>query len=92
MSNVFCVKLQKQAPGLAAAPYPGELGQRILANVSQEAWRQWLSHQTLIINEKRLSLADPAARALLAKEMEAYFFGAGSATPDGFVEVSKTNK
>lgn len=86
--TVFCSKLNKQAPGLMAAPYPGELGQRIFHNISQEAWQQWLSHQTLLINENRLSLADPSARELLTKEMEAFLFGAGGTKPTGYVPQS----
>ena len=31
---VFCVKFQKELPGLDAPPWPGELGQRIYENVS----------------------------------------------------------
>ena len=85
--TVFCVKLNKEAPGLNAAPYPGELGKKILANISQEAWQQWLKHQTLLINENRLSLADPSARAFLATEMEAFLFGTGSSKPSGFVPL-----
>lgn len=83
--TVFCLKLQKEAPGLANVPYPGELGEKIYENISQEAWQQWLRHQTLLINENRLSLVDPAARQLLATEMEAFLFGSGSAKPQGFV-------
>lgn len=86
MSNtVYCLRLRKDAPALPAAPYPGELGKRILENISQEAWQQWLSHQTLLINEHRLSLADAKARQFLAKEMEAYLFGDGSAVPKGYM-------
>lgn len=84
--SVFCLKLNKQAPGLSAPPYPGELGTKIFMHISQEAWQQWLSHQTLIINENRLSLADPAARKLLKQEMVAFLFGNGSNKPAGFVE------
>ncbi len=84
--EVFCLKLQKQAPGLSAAPIPGELGAKIYANISLEAWRQWLSHQTLLINENRLSLVDPAARKFLTEQMEAFLFGDGSAKPAGYVE------
>jgi Fe-S cluster biosynthesis and repair protein YggX len=83
---VFCQKLNKHAPALTHAPYPGAIGQRILQNISQEAWQQWLAHQTLLINEHRLSLADPAARKFLATEMEAFLFGDGSAKPQGYVE------
>ncbi len=82
---VYCLKLQKEAPGLARAPFPGELGAKIHANISQEAWNQWLSHQTLLINENRLSLANPDARAFLVKEMDAFLFGAGSSKPAGYV-------
>jgi len=83
--NVFCVKLQREAEGLDFAPYPGELGKRIFASVSKSAWAQWLAHQTMLINENRLSPLDPKARKFLEAEMEKYFFGAGSAAPAGYV-------
>lgn len=86
---VYCQKLHKEAPGLSFAPFPGELGQRILQNISQEAWKQWMSHQTLLINEHRLSLVDPQARSFLAKEMEAFLFGEGSAKPAGYVPTKQ---
>ena len=83
--TVFCAKLQREAEGLAFAPYPGELGKRIYDNVSKEAWMQWLAHQTMLINENRLSPLDPKARKFLEGEMEKYFFGTGSEAPAGFV-------
>jgi len=83
--TVHCVKLQREAEGLAYAPYPGELGKRIFDNISKEAWSQWLAHQTMLINENRLSPLDPKARKFLEGEMEKYFFGAGSAAPQGYV-------
>lgn len=81
---VYCVKLKKETEGLPRPPFPGELGAKIHANISQEAWNQWLAHQTLLINEHRLSLADPAARTYLANEMESFLFGDGSAKPQGY--------
>ena len=83
--TVFCVKLQREGEGLAFVPYPGELGKRVFAQVSQQAWTQWLAHQTMLINENRLSPLDPKARKFLEGEMEKYFFGAGSAAPAGYV-------
>lgn len=83
--KVFCVKLKKDAEGLEFKPYPGELGQRILENVSKEAWQLWLNHQTMLINEYRLTPVDPKARQFLEREMEKFFFGEGSDTPGGYV-------
>lgn len=83
--TVFCSRLQREAEGLAYAPYPGELGKRIFEHVSKEAWMQWLAHQTMLINENRLSPLDPKARKFLEGEMEKYFFGAGSEAPAGYV-------
>jgi Fe-S cluster biosynthesis and repair protein YggX len=83
--TVFCVKLQREADGLPFVPYPGELGKRVYEHVSKEAWAQWLAHQTMLINENRLSPLDPAARKFLEGEMEKYFFGTGSAAPAGYV-------
>jgi Fe-S cluster biosynthesis and repair protein YggX len=86
---VQCVKLGKQAEGLERQPYPGELGKRIFENVSKEGWQMWLRQQTMLINEYRLTLIDPKAQTLLKEEMEKFFFGEGSATPEGFVPPSK---
>lgn len=69
-------------------PYPGELGQRIYDNVSKEAWQKWLGHQTMLINEYRLTPFQPNARKFLVAEMEKFFFGAGSKAPEGYVEPS----
>jgi Fe-S cluster biosynthesis and repair protein YggX len=81
---VQCVLLKREAPGLERAPYPGELGQRIFAGVSKDAWAQWLKHQTMLINEYRLTPIEPKARKFLETEMEKFFFGAGSKAPEGY--------
>lgn len=83
--TVHCVKLHREAEGLSFAPWPGELGKRIFDSVSKQAWADWLAHQTMLINENRLSPLDPKHRAFLAAEMEKYFFGEGSDKPAGFV-------
>ncbi len=82
---VHCVKLGKEAPGMKFAPLPNELGKRIFENVSQEAWEAWTRHQTMLINENRLSLADPRAREYLTQQMENYFFGDGADAVQGYV-------
>jgi Fe-S cluster biosynthesis and repair protein YggX len=82
--TVFCARLKREADGLAFAPYPGELGKRIFAEISQEAWRAWLAHQTMLINENRLSPLDPKARKFLEAEMEKFLFGEGSSAPPGY--------
>lgn len=81
---VQCVLLKREAAGLERVPYPGELGKRVYENVSKEAWGQWLKHQTMLINEYRLTPIEPKARKFLEAEMEKFFFGAGSAAPQGY--------
>ena len=77
--TVNCIMLNKEAEGLDFAPYPGELGQKIYDNVSKEAWQRWVNHQTMLINEYRLTPIEPEARKFLETEMEKFFFGEGSA-------------
>ena len=84
--RVQCVLLNKEADGLDYLPYPGELGQRIYQNVSKEAWTRWLAHQTMLINEYRLTPIEPKARTFLVAEMEKFFFGGGSEKPKEFVD------
>ena len=83
--TVHCVVLDKEAEGLAFAPYPGPLGERIYAEVSAEAWRKWLAHQTMLINENRLTPINPDHRKYLEGEMEKFLFGDGSEAPAGYV-------
>jgi Fe-S cluster biosynthesis and repair protein YggX len=89
MREIFCHKLHKQAQGLAYVPFPGELGQRIYQEISQEAWQMWIQQQTMLINENRLNLTDPSARAFLTQEMEKFFFGEGSEKPVGYQPISQ---
>lgn len=75
MRQVHCLKLHKKAPGLEKAPWPGELGEKILNNISQEAWKLWLGQQTILINENNLSPINPEHKARLKKEMQLWLFG-----------------
>jgi Fe-S cluster biosynthesis and repair protein YggX len=83
--TVKCVKLGREAEGMEFPPYPGPLGKRIWENVSKEAWSQWLKHQTMLVNENRLNLADPKARKYLMDQTERHFFGEGAETASGYV-------
>jgi Fe-S cluster biosynthesis and repair protein YggX len=88
--KVHCILLKTEAEGLDRAPYPGELGQKIFDNVSRAAWQQWLNHQTMLINEYRLSPIDPKARKFLEEEMEKFFFRHDEAAkPEGYVPPEK---
>lgn len=84
--TVQCVVLGTESEGLDRPPYPGELGQRIFDNVSKVAWQRWLGHQTMLINEYRLTPIEPKAREFLEREMEQFFFGEGSERPPDFID------
>ncbi len=84
--TVFCVKFQREMPGLDEVPFEGHpLGQRIYENVSKEAWKMWVEHMKMLMNEYRLNLGTQEAQEFLLKQMEDYFFGEGSALPPDFV-------
>ena len=82
---IHCVKLGREAEGLDFPPLPGELGKKIYESVSKEAWQGWVKHQTMLINENRLNLADSRARQYLAQQMQNYFFAGGADMPQGYV-------
>ena len=85
---VNCIKLGREAEGLDFPPVPGELGKKLWENVSKEAWATWQKHQTMLVNENRLNLADARARQYLARQMELFFFGDGGDKPAGYVPPS----
>lgn len=82
--TVFCSKLNQEADGLDKPPFPGALGEKVFTHISKQAWQMWLSHQTMLINEYRLSLIDPKAREFLHNKMQNFFFGEGSEKPKGY--------
>lgn len=85
---VQCVKLGREAEGMDFPPMPGEIGKRLYEQVSKEAWQGWLKHQTMLINENRLNLADSRARQYLLQQLQAYFFDGGAEMPAGYVPPS----
>jgi len=87
--TVRCVKLGKDLPGLDEPPWAGELGQRIYESVSKDAWKLWLDHLRMIINEYRLSPAQKEHQQIIAQQMEKFFFGEGSQLPPGYVPEQK---
>ena len=83
--TVFCVKHQSETEGLGFVPWPGALGKRVFEHVGKAAWQEWLAHQTMLINENRLSPLDPKHRLFLEAEMEKFLFGEGAEKPAGYV-------
>ncbi|AYQ56723.1 FIG001341: Probable Fe(2+)-trafficking protein YggX [Bathymodiolus thermophilus thioautotrophic gill symbiont] len=79
MNTVNCIQLNKELEALERAPYPGELGKRILDNVSKQGWQAWLDHQTMLINENNLNMLDEKAQSYLKEQMEKFFFSADGA-------------
>ncbi|WP_024792275.1 oxidative damage protection protein [Candidatus Ruthturnera calyptogenae] len=74
MNTVKCIKLGQQLEALDRVPYPGELGQKILSNVSKQGWKLWLEYQTMLINENNLNLMDSNAQSYLKEQMDKFFF------------------
>ncbi len=91
MKEVNCVKYKTQLPGLASPPLPGEKGEYILNNVSQKAWMDWLNHQTMLINEKRLVLSNIEDRKYLKEQMDKFLHNKDFDIPAGYVEQDITS-
>jgi Fe-S cluster biosynthesis and repair protein YggX len=83
--TVFCVKFRREMPGLDEPPFDNPVGQRIYENVSKEAWKMWVEHMKMLMNEYRLNLGNPEAQQFVLTQMEQYFFGEGAALPEGYV-------
>ncbi len=83
--TVKCVKFGKDMPGLDRVPWKGEIGQRIYENVSKEAWKLWIEHSKMVMNEYRLNPLDPQSQKIMEEQMEQFFFGEGAQLPEGYV-------
>lgn len=86
--TVQCQKLKKEAEALERPPYPGDLGLKVYENISKEAWTMWISHQTMLINEYRITPVEPKARKFLEEEMEKFLFSDEATKIEGFVPPS----
>ncbi len=82
---VRCVKFDKDLPGLDRPPWKGELGKRVYENVSKDAWKLWIEHSKMIMNEYRLNPLDPSSQKIMEEQMEQFFFGEGAKLPEGYV-------
>lgn len=89
---VFCQRDQRETEGLDFVPWPGEMGKRVFANIGKPAWAAWLAHQTMLINENRLSPMNPEHRAYLEREMEKFLFGDGAEAPAGYTPEAGTGQ
>ncbi len=87
--TIQCIKLNREAEGLEKPPFKGPLGERLFQNVSALAWRMWLEHSKMLINEYRLDLTSESGQRLWMTECEKYFFGDGSSVPAEYVPVQK---
>jgi Fe-S cluster biosynthesis and repair protein YggX len=85
---IQCIKLQREAEGLDFPPYPGPVGKQLYEQVSKEAWKAWLEHQKMLVNENRLNLSDQRARKYLEEQMQRHFFGGGADAAQGYVPKS----
>jgi Fe-S cluster biosynthesis and repair protein YggX len=83
--RVFCRKYRQEMEGLDQPPFPGPKGQKIFESVSRKAWQEWLAHQTMLINERRLNMMDRTARAFLEEEMEKFLSNEDYAKAEGYV-------
>ena len=84
---IYCEYYKEDRFGLERPPYPGEIGKKIYESISKEAWQLWLEHQTMLINENRLSMVDPEARRFLNEELQKFFFGEGSTKPKEYTPL-----
>jgi len=82
---VFCKHFGEELEGLERPPLPGPKGQTIFEQVSKKAWQAWQAEQTMLINEKQLSLMDPEARKYLQDQMDKYLSGENHDRAEGFV-------
>lgn len=87
--SVFCRKYQQEMEGLDAPPFPGARGLDIYNNISKKAWQEWMAHQTMLINEKRLNMMEPSTRAYLGEQMDKFLSGADYDPAEGYVPPSK---
>ncbi|MEK7258468.1 MAG: oxidative damage protection protein [Pseudomonadota bacterium] len=89
MTTVFCRKYQQELPALAAPPYPGPKGREIFETVSRQAWQEWQKQQTMLINEKQLSMMNAEHRRYLQEEMDKFFANEQHDVAEGYVPPEK---
>lgn len=83
--TVMCVKLGREAEAFEKAPLKGEIGQKVVENISKEGWAMWLEHSKMLINEYRLDLTSEQGQKVWFTELEKFFWGDGGEAPPDFV-------
>lgn len=60
-------------------PFKSNLGDRIKTEICAACWKEWLAHQTRLINHYGLDVRDPEARDFLYAQVDQALFGTGEA-------------
>lgn len=76
-ATVTCARCAQTRAGFERPPFPGAIGARVVTEICQECWAQWLRQQTMLINHYGLNVMDPQARSFLTKNMSAFLFKQG---------------
>ncbi|MEJ7599036.1 MAG: oxidative damage protection protein [Kofleriaceae bacterium] len=84
--TVKCAKLQRDLPAMPYKPFNDALGERIYNEISMDAWKLWIEHSKMVVNEYRLDLTQPDAHKQLKEQCESFLFGEGAALPPDFVQ------
>ncbi|HSH03188.1 MAG TPA: oxidative damage protection protein [Anaerolineae bacterium] len=84
MVVVDCAKLGQTLKALDKPPFPGELGERVFENISEQGWELWQRQATILINHYGLNMADPRSHQFLFEQMEQFFFGEQAPMPEGW--------
>ena len=79
MPDISCSRCGQTRAGFERAPFPGPVGARVVAELCQSCWGDWLKQQTMLIKHYGLNVMDPQARAFLTKNMQAFLFKAEGA-------------
>ncbi len=87
--TVFCKKHQKELKGLDVPPMPGEPGLDIYNTISEQAWKEWQSKQTMLINEKQLNMMSAEDRKFLKEQMQKFFNNEDIESIEGYVPPIK---
>ena len=79
MESIVCRRCGEESTPLERPPFRSELGERVRASICPACWKDWLKHQTLLINHYGLDPRDPQAREFLYAQVEEVLLGSGEA-------------
>jgi Fe-S cluster biosynthesis and repair protein YggX len=74
MTNVSCTRCKETRAPVPFRPFQNERGQRVVDQICNVCWSEWLKLQQQLINHYGLNVRDQSSKDFLYRQLDEFLF------------------